>query len=122
MKVNVRAVLSTQEGVLNMPSTQSSPWLTVTELARFLSVPPSWIYSRTYRGARDPLPYKRVGRWLRFDIGEVQAWIDERTQQEREGKAADVNGRREPPRLVVTALVHESSALPFRTKRSRTKN
>ena len=105
-----------------MGNSPSSPWLTVTELARFLSVPPSWIYSRTYRGARDPLPYKRVGRWLRFDIGEVQAWIDERTQREREEKAADISGRREPPRVLGTALVYESSALPFRTKRSRTKN
>lgn len=97
-----------------MAPSQSSPWLTASELARFLSVPESWVYARTYRGARDPLPYKRVGRWLRFDKEEVQAWVDERTRREKEEKAAAVAEwvRLDPP--PAKAVSGCSAPLPFR--------
>lgn len=44
---------------------------TVEEIAAFLEVPPSWVYDRTRRGA---IPVRRVGKYCRFDISEVDAW------------------------------------------------
>jgi len=46
--------------------------LTVAELALRLSVPTSWVYSRT---ARDAMPMRRLGQYVRFDWPEVQAWM-----------------------------------------------
>ncbi len=43
----------------------------VNELADFLRVPKSWIYERTRPGAKNPIPHKRVGKYLRFDLREV---------------------------------------------------
>lgn len=47
--------------------------LTVEELAAFLSVPKSWVYSRTGQGG---IPHVRVGRYVRFKAGEVLRWLD----------------------------------------------
>jgi excisionase family DNA binding protein len=43
----------------------------VDEVAAFLRVPRSWVYDRTRRGA---IPMRRVGRYVRFDLAEIQAW------------------------------------------------
>ena len=97
-----------------MAASQTSPWLTVSQLARVLSVPPSWIYARTYRGARDPLPYKRLGRWLRFDIDEIHAWVEERTQREKDEKAAAAGAWSMPERPPAKPVVKGAPPLPFR--------
>src|SRR5713101_2585700 len=49
--------------------------LTVTELARRLSVSSDWIYDRVRSEASDPLPVLRLGRSLRFDLNEVEAHL-----------------------------------------------
>ena len=46
----------------------------VVELAAFLDVPESWVYSRS---AADDIPHVHVGRYVRFDISEVLAWLRE---------------------------------------------
>ena len=47
--------------------------LTVEELARYLAVPTSWIYQRTATGT---IPHIRVGRYVRFRLDDVRAWLD----------------------------------------------
>lgn len=47
--------------------------LTVPELAEILSVPESWVYSRTASG---DIPHVCVGRYKRFRLGEVMQWLD----------------------------------------------
>ena len=53
--------------------------LTPQELAVRLKVPVSWVYEQTRnRGRlrnRDPLPYCKMGRYLRFSWPEVAAWL-----------------------------------------------
>lgn len=43
----------------------------VDETATFLKVPRSWVYSRTRRNA---IPCVRVGKYLRFDLAEIDMW------------------------------------------------
>ena len=51
-----------------------SPLLTVGDLHEALKVPKSWIYDRTRR-KKDPIPHFKVGRYPRFDLAEVKAWL-----------------------------------------------
>jgi len=53
-------------------------WLNPVALARKLAVNVSWVYRRTQQGAVDPLPYTKVGKALRFDWNEIEAWLKAR--------------------------------------------
>lgn len=65
---------------------ETSPQLaTPQEVAAFLRVPLSFIYKRTGPAASDPIPHRRVGRLLRFDLAEVQEWLDQ--SKARDGAA-----------------------------------
>ena len=46
--------------------------LTVEELAERLSVPLSWIYSRTRSGQ---IPTIRAGKYCRFSLPEIMEWL-----------------------------------------------
>lgn len=54
------------------------PLLTVPELATYLGVPVATIYGWRYRG--DGPPGFRVGRYLRYRWGDVEAWMTEQRQ------------------------------------------
>jgi excisionase family DNA binding protein len=41
-------------------------------LAVALDLPLSWIYAQAERGA---LPHYKCGKYLRFELGEVEAWL-----------------------------------------------
>jgi len=51
--------------------------LTVDELAARLRVPKGWIYQRTRERSPSTIPFYKLGKYLRFDLGEVQAWLQE---------------------------------------------
>lgn len=46
--------------------------LTVKEVATMLNVRPSWVYAKV---ASREIPHMHVGRYPRFDVGEVIAWV-----------------------------------------------
>lgn len=50
-----------------------APLLTAEEVARLLGVAPSWV-SREARLGR--LPHVRLGRYRRFRLATIEAWID----------------------------------------------
>ena len=50
--------------------------LTVEEIARTLHVPISWIYARTRKRGAERIPYIKLGKYLRFDIAAVRAWLN----------------------------------------------
>lgn len=52
--------------------------LTVNQLAQELSLPRSWIYSRTRTGE---IPMLRAGKHIRFVLSEVMAYLKQQTQQ-----------------------------------------
>jgi len=57
--------MSTQE------QTRARLW-TVKEVADFLGVPKSWVYSHV---ADKSLPHHKVGRYVRFNPSEIKGWL-----------------------------------------------
>ena len=54
-------------------------FLSVTELAAELGISKSTIYHRCARGAENPfpIPAKRIGRLVRFDRRDIEAFVGE---------------------------------------------
>ncbi|MGH9322582.1 MAG: helix-turn-helix domain-containing protein [Vicinamibacteria bacterium] len=67
---------------LSEPATDSlgDPHLTVEDVARWLAVPVSWVYTHAEDGS---LPSYRIGRYRRFRAEELAAWA----AKQREGAA-----------------------------------
>jgi predicted DNA-binding transcriptional regulator AlpA len=57
-------------------STAENTLLKPEELARALQVSLRWVFEHSSPSSKNPIPVKRVGRLLRFDLGEVMQWID----------------------------------------------
>jgi excisionase family DNA binding protein len=48
--------------------------LTAEEVAELLAVPVSWVRESSRSGA---MPCVRLGRYVRFELAAVEAWLDE---------------------------------------------
>ena len=48
---------------------------TVDELATFLKVPKSWIYSRTRQKGPGAIPRLPCGKYIRFRLDDVLEWL-----------------------------------------------
>ena len=51
----------------------NEPLMTAAEVAELLSVPVSWVRESTRSGA---IPHIQLGRYVRYDHGEVLAWVE----------------------------------------------
>jgi excisionase family DNA binding protein len=51
---------------------------TVEELANALKVKPSWVYGETRKTGPGTIPRIKVGKYIRFRLPEVLAWLEER--------------------------------------------
>lgn len=47
-------------------------YVSIKEAAVFLSVPVSWLYSRS---RCNTIPMCRLGKYVRFDLSELEAWM-----------------------------------------------
>ena len=56
-------------------------YLTVEELAGKLVVNQSWVYARTRRKGKERIPHLKVGRYCRFRLPEVLAWLEEQQKE-----------------------------------------
>jgi excisionase family DNA binding protein len=56
-------------------NTQNCELMTVSEIARTLHVPVSWVYERTRRRGAERIPHIKLGKYLRFEIGAVRKWL-----------------------------------------------
>lgn len=54
--------------------------LSVEELAEFLNVPKSWIYSRTRETGPATMPKITVGKYCRFVLDDVLEWLKSQTE------------------------------------------
>lgn len=54
---------------------QQSELLTVRQVAELLQVPVSWVYGRMRKRSLERLPAYRLGKYWRFERGEVLAWV-----------------------------------------------
>jgi excisionase family DNA binding protein len=50
------------------------------ELAALLAVPISFVYDRTRQNALDPIPHLKLGKYVRFELAQVEAWLAERSK------------------------------------------
>lgn len=53
----------------------------VNEMAKILSIPSSWIYSRTRIKGDGKIPHIRCGKYVRFDIDEVLDWLQKKGEE-----------------------------------------
>jgi predicted DNA-binding transcriptional regulator AlpA len=58
-----------------MPNIMPLEILTPEETAALLRVEVSWVYSKSRRRQRNPLPVHRIGKYLRYTKSEVLAWF-----------------------------------------------
>jgi hypothetical protein len=54
--------------------------LTHEDVAQRLKVPASWIYEKTRKRCRNPIPSIPMGRYIRFDWDAVVKWLEEQAQ------------------------------------------
>lgn len=57
-------------------------FLSVNELAEFLNVPKSWIYSRTRETGPDAMPSIKVGKYCRFVLDDVLDWLKNQNESD----------------------------------------
>jgi excisionase family DNA binding protein len=55
--------------------------LSVEELANYLKTPLSWVYSRTRERGVNAMPKLMVGKYIRFRLPEVLAWLEKRNEK-----------------------------------------
>ena len=56
-------------------------FLTVDELAEFLKVPKSWVYSRSRETGPNAMPVRKVGKYCRFLLDDVLDWLERQQEQ-----------------------------------------
>jgi len=75
LKKHIQSLLVTR-GIGMALNNWNCDLMTVTETARVLHVPVSWVYERTRRRGKDRIPHIRLGKYLRFEIAAVRSWLD----------------------------------------------
>ena len=68
------------EAIINAPSLEDL--LTLEELAEKLKVKKSWIYSQSRQTGPGSIPRVKVGKYLRFSLEDVMAWLQEEWESE----------------------------------------
>ena len=63
------------------PDLTDDTLLTVHDTARFLKVSITWVYEHVRPDAEDRLPFVKLGKYLRFDRRDLQAYIDAKRAQ-----------------------------------------
>jgi excisionase family DNA binding protein len=62
---------------------------TVSQAAKILSLPITWIYERT---RRDAIPYRKLGKYIRFTISDLEAILAACSRGPRIEVKQDSNG------------------------------
>lgn len=57
--------------------------LTPEEAAKLLRVELSWIYAKTRKCQRNPLPVFRIGKYLRFSRADILTWLQAQGNQRK---------------------------------------
>jgi excisionase family DNA binding protein len=65
------------------PDFNDDSLLTVHDTARFLKVSVTWVYEHVRPEADDRLPVVKLGKYLRFDKRDLQAYIDAKRAESR---------------------------------------
>ncbi|MGO9136225.1 MAG: helix-turn-helix domain-containing protein [Syntrophales bacterium] len=54
---------------------ENAELLTISEMAKRLKVPLSWLYARTRIKDVNTIPHVRIGKYIRFNEAEVMTWL-----------------------------------------------
>ena len=65
------------------PDPHDDALLTVHDTARFLKVSVTWVYEHVRPESEDRLPFVKLGKYLRFDRRDLQAFIDAKRAESR---------------------------------------
>jgi predicted DNA-binding transcriptional regulator AlpA len=68
------------------PTTEPFDVLTVEEVAALLRVTTNWVHEKCRARARDPLPHRNVGRYLRFRRSAIIAWFNRAATHVKKGR------------------------------------
>jgi len=68
------------------PTTEPFDVLTVEEVAALLRVTPGWVHEKCRARSRDPLPFRNVGRYLRFRRSAIIAWFNRSATPMKKGR------------------------------------
>ena len=67
--------------------------MTPEQVADLFQVSTTWLYEKSRRRQKNPLPVKRIGRYLRYRRSEVLQWFDAQgqpiTYKQKRGKCND---------------------------------
>ena len=77
------AALTEIQPATNLDLTDPDALLTVHETARYLNVSVTWVYEHVRPEADDRLPVVKLGKYLRFDKRDLQAYIDAKRAESR---------------------------------------
>ena len=69
---------SVSKNEASMTTGQFEELVTAEELAPRLGLEPPQVYELTRKRCRDPLPRLKVGKFLRFRLSSVEAWLKRR--------------------------------------------
>ena len=74
-----KKIVSLPIEVSTLPIASFEPILTGEQIAKLLQVRPATIYEFTRRrnNGRNPMPFLRAGKFLRFRWSEVERWLNE---------------------------------------------
>jgi len=67
-------------------------FLTETEVHQMLNVPLSYLRKLRHYGGKDPIPFTKIGRTVRYSVDKLNKWIQRNTfydtqeAQEHQGK------------------------------------
>ncbi len=65
------------------------PLLSIKQLSSVLNVPVSWIYDRTRKGSVEPIPHYKIGKYVRFDVREVVAYLKNKSNGNRANESSE---------------------------------
>jgi excisionase family DNA binding protein len=60
-------------------------YVDIKDVEKFTGLPRSWIYAKAAAGE---IPHLKVGKYLRFRLTEVEAWLAQHQRGARSGDAA----------------------------------
>ena len=66
--------------VANVRTVDDDALLTVHDAARLLNVSVSWVYEHTRDNCSAPLPFVKLGKYLRFDARDLRAYVDSKRE------------------------------------------
>jgi excisionase family DNA binding protein len=65
-----------QQSPINGISRHPEPLMTGEEVAERLKIKTSTVYELTRRRTRQPLPFLKIGKYLRFRWSEIEKWLE----------------------------------------------